>query len=93
MSPESPALSLLRAMLTTGPAVDMSGRSPVYRRPTLTTMREIPMGAPISARADTHIRFAFTEPGGETVSYSGSVSQDDLFRALHSAGLLHREGR
>lgn len=37
-------------------------------------------------------RVAFTRPeGGEPVWYTGTVSQDDLFRVLAGAGLITRE--
>jgi uncharacterized protein DUF6884 len=75
-----------------GPAVEYEhGRHTRYRKPTLTSFKPATPGAPISARTDEIAAFAFSEPDGTTVQYAGTVTQDDLFRALLAAGLLQRE--
>jgi len=84
-------IALLRAMLLDGPAVERRpGRSgPWYRRPTLTGLTPAEPGT-IADRHGYRVTFAFTEPDGRTVTYAGEISQDDLLRALLTAGLLTR---
>jgi hypothetical protein len=77
-----------------GPAVEYGrGRHPVYRKPTLTNLTSATPGAVIATRADQKVGFCFTEDG-KLVTYSGTISQDVLFRLLLGAGLLpYREER
>jgi hypothetical protein len=86
VSAESAAVDVLRALLSGGPGWE-GGR---YLKPTITNLVADVPGAMISQRAAHRISFTFDESDGTRVSYECTVSQDDLFRALSSAGLLVR---
>ena len=74
----------------TGPAVitDTAGGH-IYRMPTQMKLGAVKMGAVPTDRSPVELGWAFTEDG-TTVTYTATLSQDDLFHLLWAAGVLER---
>ena len=82
---------------TSGPAIYPArepGGWPTYVRPVILTLGC--RGSSLAAAGDVDVTFAYSDgdPGTEPATWTGTISQQDLFTVLHDAGLITRtEGK